>query len=515
VRGLHALTLGDLLEENARRFPQRTAVVCAEERLTFPAFHQRARRCAAMLSDLGVAEGDRVAWFAQNCHRYLETFFACALLGAVAVPLNWRVTAAELEGLLDTTTPRLVLYQRRDVGDVADAARGDGGGSPWIAIDDPSSNGYDARRDAAASGPPHLDVDDAVPVLQMYTAAFTGRPRGALLTHRGLVAQNLAQIIALGLGAGDAYLCSGPFFHIATFMTASAHFHIGAKNVLLPRADGAEIARLIDAERITGALIMPPTITDVVAAAKTHGYRLTSLRVPPMPERPDNREWLEMTSRLPGVPAGYGQTEVHGLATVNLLALDGMGAQGVASPVALVRVLDPDGADVPPGEVGEIAVKGPLVMAGYAGEPAPPEQTGWRRCNDLGRREEDGTITFIGPRTELIKTGAENVYPVEVENALRAHPSVHDACVIGVPDPTWGQSVKAVVEPAEGATIDVDELIAFCRERIASYKKPRQVDVVTALPRTTTGAVDREAVRGRHGGGGAVGLGTASATQHR
>jgi len=125
----------------------------------------------------------------------------------------------------------------------------------------------------------------------------------------------------------------------------------------------------------------------------------------------------------------------------------------------------------------------------------------------LGRREPDGTITFIGPKTELIKTGAENVYPVEVENALRAHPAVRDVCVIGVPDPAWGQAVKAVVEPADGNALDTAALIEFCRERIASYKKPRHVDIVAALPRTPAGAVDREAVRRDHGGGGDVGVG--------
>ena len=503
VRGL---TLGDLLDENARRFPGRTAVVCGDDRLSFPVFRENALRTASMLHGLGVGEQETVAWFGQNCHRYLETLFACAVLGAVLVPLNWRVTAAELEVLLDDAAPRVVVFQRREIGGVAEAVRSSRA-EPWIAIDDASADGYDGRRDTAGIVGARAAVDDSAPVVQMYTAAFAGRPRGAMLTHRGLIAQNLAQIIAFGLRTDDVHLCSGPLFHIFTLMIASAHFHIGATNVVLERVEPEELARLIDAEKVTAAMVMPPTIPAVVAAAKAHGYSLRSLRVPPMPPRPELEEWQSMTSRLPGIPAGYGQTEVHGLATLNLLAPDGAGSSGITSPVALVRILDPEGNDVPPGETGEIAVGGPLVMAGYAGTAEGVDAGGWRRCNDLGRREPDGTITFIGPKTELIKTGAENVYPVEVENALRAHPAVRDVCVIGVPDPAWGQAVKAVVEPADGEAVDTAALIEFCRERIASYKKPRHVDVVAALPRTAAGAVDREVVRRDHGGGGDVGVG--------
>jgi long-chain acyl-CoA synthetase len=147
-------------------------------------------------------------------------------------------------------------------------------------------------------------------------------------------------------------------------------------------------------------------------------------------------------------------------------------------------------------------------MLGYAGEAREGTRlAGWRLCNDLGRREADGTITFIGPKTELIKSAAENIYPTEVENALRAHPKVRDACVIGVADSVWGQSVKAVVEPVEGEQPTAEELIAWCRERIAAYKKPRVVEIVERLPRTAAGAVDRDAVKTAHGGGGTVGAG--------
>lgn len=509
-RGVHAFTLGDLARENARRFPRRTAVVCATTRLTYPELADSARRTANLLRHLGVGEGDRVVWLAQNCHRYLECLFGCAMIGAEFTPVNWRCSALEMTTLLQDTHPVVVVTQQREIGETVSAARAAGavGGATWLSIDDESAEGFDARRDASPADDPDVDVDDEACVVRMYTAAFAGVPQAARLTHRGLISQNLAQLIALQVGPDDCYLNTGPLFHIAGTMFLFAHFHAGAKNVMLPRVEGEEVARLVHQEKVTSAMILPPSIPDVVAAAKRHGYDLSSLRTPPAAGTPELQEWTRMTSRSRGIPAGYGQTEVSGLVTLTMLAPGGQGAHGIASPVAQVRIVDPDGRDVPIGEVGEIAVRGPLVMLGYDGQPPEGSRlAGWRRCNDLGRREADGTITFIGPKTELIKSAAENIYPTEVENALKAHPKVRDVCVIGVPDPTWGQSVKAVVEVQPGENCTAEELVAFCRERIASYKKPRLVDFVPSLPRTPTGAVDREAVKAAHGGGGTVGAG--------
>jgi long-chain acyl-CoA synthetase len=508
MRGVQAFTFGDLLRENARRFPTRTAVVCGGSRWTFPELRDAAFRFATVLRERGVGEGDRVVWFAQNCHRYLETLFGSAVLGAQFTPLNWRSSPAELQHLLADSAPRVVISQRREIGDVVDRARaaGAGGEATWLVVDDDGPNGYAAQCDGATSDDPGVDVDDEACVIRMYTAAFAGAPKGALLTHRGLIAQNLAQMIALGVSAEDAYLNTGPLFHIAGTMFLFSHLHAGAKNVMLPRVEGAEVARLIDAERITSAMILPPSIPDIVAAAQQHGYDLSSLRTGETTGTPELVEWSRMTSRGRAIVNGYGQTEACGLVSFTSLRAGGLGAHGRTSPVAQVRVVDPDGQDVAVGETGEIAVRGPLVMLGYAGEaPEGTRLAGWRLCNDLGRREADGTITFIGPKTELIKSAAENIYPTEVENALRAHAKVRDACVIGVADPVWGQSVKAVVEPVEGEQPTAEELIAWCRERIAAYKKPRVVEIVGRLPRTAAGAVDRDAVKTAHGGGGTVG----------
>jgi long-chain acyl-CoA synthetase len=203
-------------------------------------------------------------------------------------------------------------------------------------------------------------------------------------------------------------------------------------------------------------------------------------------------------------PAGFGQTEVMGMLTLNAWGGPAIGTSGRASPMALVRIVDPDGIEVPPGEVGEIVARGPTVMNGYLNREELNDQRlagDWHHTNDLGRREDDGSLTWIGPKGRLIKSAAENIYPAEVEAALAKHAAVQEAAIIGVPDHTWGQSVKAIVVVREGHEVTADELIEHCRVLIASYKKPRAVEFVKALPRDGF-AIDYTALDTEFGGGG-------------
>jgi long-chain acyl-CoA synthetase len=212
-------------------------------------------------------------------------------------------------------------------------------------------------------------------------------------------------------------------------------------------------------------------------------------------------------------PGGYGQTEVMGMATFNLLGTGGAGTHGRPSPLVDLRVVDEDDRDVAPGETGEIAIRGATVMVGYWNRPelnASRQRNGWHHTNDLGKYEADGTFTFVGPKGRMLKSAAENIYPVEVENCLKQHSAVADCAVIGVPDETWVQAVKAIVVVADGADVTPDELIAHCRERIASYKKPRSIEFIDVIPRQGF-VIDYDELDGRYGGGGYPGGTTRSA----
>ena len=507
MTGLHAITLGDLLRANGRSHPTRTATVCGEDRATYPQLDERVNRLAWALGGEGVVAGERVLWLGQNCHRVLELLLACAKLGAIFCPANWRQSADELAFLIADTEPRVVVWQEEEIGATTSAAREQAGGAArWIRHE----NGeYEAF---LASGDPvdrELDVDPASPVLMMYTAAFGGRPNGALLTHRGLLAQNLVMASVQGVDSDYVYLNSGPLFHIATFMTTLATLHYGGNNVFMRRFDAEDFCRVVEREGVTGSFVVGVMMQEVVEANKDRRYNLKSLRTFPGPP-----EWTEMTSPDDSPwakrPAGYGQTEVGGMATLNAIGDPGQGSHGRPSPVTLVRIVDAGDNEVATGEVGEIVVRGPTVMAGYWRRPeltAERHRGGWHHTSDLGRREADGSLSFIGPKTRIIKSAAENIYPTEVEGCIAQHPAVQEVCVFGVPDAAWNQSVAAAVVLREGQSATEADIIEHCRARIASYKKPRTVAFAASLPRTAAGLIDRDAVDAAFGGGGYPGSG--------
>lgn len=498
-------TLGDLLRENARSYPDRVALVCEGERWTFPEANVRVNRLAAGLAAAGVRRGARVLWLAQNCHRLIELMFACAKLGAAVAPANWRQSPEEMAYVIGDAAAPVVFWQEEEIGPQVKEARelaGDAG--RWVRHDAAGPDTYEGLLASGTEAEPEVEVDEDEPVVHMYTAAFEGRPRGALLTHRNLVTTNLHLALVHGLTWEDAHLAAGPLFHVLTVMTTLAVLHVGGKNVVVRRVIPEEMCRLIDAEQVTRAVVLGPTIAQMVEAAERGGYNLKSLQtIPVRGGGPAMEKWAAMTS--PTLPhlGGFGQTECAGQISFNAYGPPGTGGHGRSAPLAIVRVVDEEGRELPPGEVGEIVARGPQVMAAYHALPevnADRFRGGWHHTTDLGRREPDGSITFIGPKTELIKTGAENVYPAEVEGVLLRHPAVREACVIGVPDPTWGQSVKAVVALREPGAASPDDLIEFCKQHIASYKKPKVVELVDALPRTAAGTVDRAALRRAAGG---------------
>jgi len=303
--------------------------------------------------------------------------------------------------------------------------------------------------------------------------------------------------------ADYVYLNSGPLFHLGTLMTTLATFVAGGTNVFTRRVDADELCRLIEAERCTGAFLVGPTFDQILEVNRDRRYDLTSLR-----SYPGTPAWNEMTtldtSPWARHPGGYGQSEAVGMLTYNALGVGATGSHGRASPFVQLRIVDEDGTELPVGETGEIAVRGPTVMNGYWNRPDENERRargGWHHTNDLGRREADGSITFIGPKTRMIKSAAENIYPAEVEGCIAQHPAVAECAIIGVPDERWTQSVKAIVVLADGASATAEEIVEHCRATIASYKKPRTVEFVEKLPKQGW-VVDYDALDEQFGGGG-------------
>jgi acyl-CoA synthetase (AMP-forming)/AMP-acid ligase II len=496
-------SLGDIVAAHRAATPAALATVCGAHRHCWAELDDRVSRLAGGLVELGTEPGDRVMWVAQNCHRYLEALLACARIGAVLAPVNWRQSVDELAFVLDDADPTVVLWQHAEIGTLVESAHDTGAGkrAMWIAIDDDGPLGYEAVLRAASRRIAGEARDPSRPVLLLYTAAFDGQPNGALLPQSSLILQGVYGIVFGGASADDVYLNAGPLFHVGTLKATMATLVAGGVNVFVPRVDVERLCELIEAERCTGAFLQPPTIDAIVERNRTDRYDLTSLRA-----KPGASEWNAMVTLDAAAQryrSGFGQTELGGVVTFVDSQRPCVGSAGRAAPLSVVEIIDGGGRPVAAGETGEIVVRGPAVMTGYhrrAELSAARRRGGWHHTSDLGRREVDGSITFIGPLTRIIKSAAENIYPAEVERCLREHARVRDAAVIGRPDPTWGQRVVAVVVP-EGDAPEPAALIEFCKARIASYKKPYAIVIVDELPRRN-GAVDYDAVDAAYGGGG-------------
>ncbi|MEU6185780.1 AMP-binding protein [Nocardia sp. NPDC047038] len=498
-------TLGDISREHRRSYPGTTAIVDDQYRLTWPEFDDRVNRAAHALEAAGVGEGDRVLWLGQTSFRVFELLGACAKLGAMVCPANWRQSGEEFAFVIDDFDPKVVVWQDEEIGDaVRDARKLTQRDPVWWQHDATGAGSYEDAIAAHGTDDPWGPVDVDLPVLVIYTAAIAGRPNGSLLTQRNLLTMGVEASYLTRSSHESVFLNSGPLFHIGNFQwDAVAVYLQGGTNVFVRRVEAEALLEIITREGVTSAFLMPPTIIQMTQLYDADKHDVSKLRGGPFTPL-WNGLLAEDTAPWGATPGGFGQTEVSGLAVVNGHGGRGQGNSGRPAPLVRVRIVDAEGNEQPIGEPGEIVVAGDVVHAGYWNRPEINEQRmrdGWWHTTDLGRREADGTIHFIGTMTRMIKSAAENIYPAEVENCLEQHPAVREAALIGVPDPKFTQSVKAVVALVEGAEVTAEELIEHCRQRIASYKKPRTVEFVDEIPHRD-GAKDYAALDEMFGGGG-------------
>ena len=503
------LSIGDVIREHRRSFPESTAFVDGDTRLSWTGFDERTNRLANALAGLGVGTGDRILWLGQNSVRIWELLGAAAKLGAMVCPGYWRWAAPEMAFAVRDFDPKVVVWQDEEIGETVAKARAELGDttSRWFQHDDPA--GYEAFLATGSAADPAREVDPDLALLVIYTAAMSGRQSGSLLSHRNLLAMG-----ATGAWLGDidqrtAFLSAGPMFHIGNYQFWGVPtFLFGGKNVIARRVVAEDLLPLLADEKCTLGYLMPPTVVQLVEANKTAGHDLSHFRASVAPhlwEGTVQTDTSRYTVHGGGMGRGYGQTEVTGFALVGAFGGGGIGNAGRPGPFVAVHIVKTDGTECAVGEAGEICLRGDLVHLGYWNRPEVNEQRfrgGWWHTTDLGRRETDGTISFLGTTTRMLKSAAENIFPAEVENCIEAHPAVREAAVIGVPNERWSQDVKAVVVLHEGATLTAEDLIAHCREHIASYKKPKTVEFIDVLPKVGGYLKDYAALDERFGGGG-------------
>ncbi|HEV2130685.1 MAG TPA: long-chain fatty acid--CoA ligase [Longimicrobiaceae bacterium] len=489
--------------------PRRTALVTPEGRTTYAELDERVRRAAALLVRLGVRAGSRFGILMLNDRRFVELLFAAGRVGAIAVPLNWRLAAPELEYVVRDAGIELLFVgpEQRELGAELEARCG------CRVVSAPES--YDALlvevEEGALTGgslPGELPGDDD-PVLMVYTSGTTGRPKGAVLTHANLFWNAINDILALGLTYRDVTLTVLPLMHVGGIGLFTLPMLLCGGTVTLPRSFDAEQTLRLIAEHRVSVFIGVPTIHKLLVESPEFATAdLASLR---FAYNGGDRCPLALVEayQAKGVPfgGGYGLTETA--PTAFLTELDqleeGTRAIGFAGKPAFftdARIVDASGTDAAPGEVGEVLIQGSNLFLEYWGLPeqtAEAMRDGWFHTGDLARRDADGFTFIAGRKKEMIKSGGENIYPAEVEQVLLQHPQVAEACVIGRPHPKWNEVPFAVVALRPGGDAGEEELRGFCRERLARFKVPAGFAFVAAIPRTSIGKPDRPALIERYG----------------
>jgi acyl-CoA synthetase (AMP-forming)/AMP-acid ligase II len=504
--GLRDFTLFDIIERNARLHPNRLAFALGDERVTHAAYRARAERLAAGLADAGVGAGDRVGVVSQNNLEFVDLYGAAARLGAILVPVNWRLSADEVAYVIADAAPKIVIADAANA-PLLQAAKpnlamverwyGIGGASgPFAPYADLSAGAGSSVLPA-----PHADADTGL--VMIHTAAVGGRPRGALLSHANLIAASAQLLHYWSLTPDDVNLSVLPLLHVAGFGMLLAAQYAGGASIILPKFDAGAALDVIHRERVTMLAEFPPILTTLLDAAEITPAELSSLRVATGLDGPETITRFEQLCPQARFWSVFGQSETSGFVTMSRYR-DRPGAAGRPTFLATVAVLDDADKPVTPGEVGEIAVRGPLVFKGYWGCDADNAFTfrnDWHHTGDQGTFDTDGYLWYKGrsPAKELIKPGGENVYPAEVEREIAAHPAIDEVVVIGVPDAQWGEAIKAVCSCRSGQTATAQEIIDFVGGRIARYKRPKFVAFVEAMPKTAAGAIDRAKVKEAHG----------------
>ena len=554
----HTFTLYDMIRRNAVIYPDETAIIWKDLQVSFKDYLTEVNWLAAGLSDQGVQPGDRIAVLAMNSLSYLVLYGAVSALGAILVPLNWRLSKDELTYILENSGASLLFFDRAQSAN-ARVLHGDGGRKfLLVAMDDAvvdglergggddsallkGSNGELIYRLRTTMAQTILEETDASRLERwqpfeachldtvfclIYTAAVDGYPKGAALSHSNLIAANLQTAITMSLKTDDAYLNVVPLFHITGMNLALAVMHVGGRNIVMEKFDADQVISLTKSEGATVMASFPPILSTLTERLEQEDYSwrdMESLKYVVGIDSPENiNAFTKDSDRQFWIL--YGQSETSGFVTLSH-SNDVPGSAGAPCLISTVAILDEADQALPPGERGEICVKGPIVFQGFWKGSPPKEgadalasgggtdwdgnsekfdrstiKNGWHHTGDVGYFDEKGYLWFQGrkPEKELIKPGGENVYPAEVESVVLSHDDVTHCCVIGVPDPKFGEGIKAVCVKKSASPLTEKALIEFVGSRIARYKKPGYVQFVDALPTTSDGAVDRLEVKRRY-----------------
>jgi fatty-acyl-CoA synthase len=505
-----------------QQFPHKTAIVCGSQRFTYAEFSERAARLAGALRQMGVRSGDRVAFLSTNCHRLLEAYYGVLEVGAVLLPLNIRLAPHELAYILNDSGARVLFLESQFLGMVESFRTQVSSVEKFVQLDGPPQTSWllPANYDGllAAARPYQGDImsfDENSLGEIFYTSGTSANPKGVMLTHRNIYLHAMNVAVTFHPGGDTVELHTIPLFHANGWGVAHSLTFLGAKHVMMHRFEPEEVFRLIEQEKVKSLSVVPTMGTALVNSPAREKYDLSTLERISVGGAASSPTLIrEMEEKLGcACYSGYGLTETAPVLTTARIkpGLDWQGEDryinqartGHAVPGVEIRVVDPSDRDVAPDgkSIGEIIARSDGVMAGYWNQPEASAQAlrgGWFHTGDMATINEDGYVLIVDRAKDIIVSGGENISSLELEKTLAAFPAVYEAAVIPVPDEKWGEVPKALVVLKPGAEATENELLEFCRSRIAHYKCPRSVEFLEALPKTGTGKILKKDLRRKY-----------------
>jgi long-chain acyl-CoA synthetase len=508
------MPMGDILRRSALRFPEKTAFIYGTERWSYRSFNRRVNRLADSLLKSGLSKGNLVAALLHNGPEFFEIYYACAKIGGVFVPVNNLLREAELRRVLQYLEPRYLFFDpeyREVVESIREHLKSTQFFIELRGASASSFKAYDALIEKGSPTEPQVSITDDDLVSIFLTSGTTGLPKGAMRTHRHVFLNALVGAIELNLRYDDRVLMVFPFYHV-TWEDNMRHVLMG--NSIVIRKEGGfdprEVLDILARETISVCQLVPTMISSILQSEDIEERDLSHFRMLIYAASPMPVELLKKTMKRfkCQFTQFYGQTETGPLITVlrpEDHVLEGSERQlaklaSAGKPVLNyeVRIIDQDGKNVRTGEVGEIVVRSESMTIGYWRLPEETAKTikaGWLHTGDFGRFDEDGYIYIVDRKNDMIISGGKNIYPREIEEVLYRHDAVMEAAVIGVPDDHWGESVRALVVLKPGKKTTEDDIIAFCKKNLASYKKPRRVEFRQELPKNPTGKILKTFIR--------------------
>jgi len=505
------ITIGDISRKGRKLYPDDEAIVFEETRLTYRMLDDRVNRLANAILKLGYKKGDTLTILAENTHKFVEVYLAAGKLGMVVTPLNFRLADNELVRIANDCEATL-FFAGEGYEDRAESYKKNLKNiRQWISLDSIRKNFlyYEALLEPSSNIDPQIDVSEDDLAILMYTGGTTGLPKGVMLTHRNLLSSQFMSIIAYNINKQDALCFLLPLFHISLWPVLCT-LMVGGKAALTRRPDLLNICKLIQEEKCTFTTMVPTLYSLLLNMPDLDDFDLSSMRLfiyGGSPVAPDVLQ--RMIKKFGNVLSQiYGSTEASGVATVLEVkdhALEGdpritrrLNSIGRELMMVAVKVVDENDQEVKQGEVGEIVLRGKSLLVGYWKNPKQTSESwrnGWFHTGDMGMCDENGYIYLKDRKSDMIVTGGENVYPKEVEDIIYENSAVIECAVVSAPDAKWGERVVAVLTLREGTSLSSDEVISYCKTKLAGYKCPKEVLIWDEIPKTPIGKILRRNVK--------------------